>query len=306
MTFEKYASIENSYREKFIEMIRGTEAAKDIWYISSKIHGSNFSIIYDGNEFKFASRSGILEQGVGFFGYQEVVKDKLEAVKIIYSILSVDKEPEELVIYGEIFGPGIQKGVNYGSKKDFRYFDIKVDGRWLDQDELDRFESDNFKMVPVLGKGTFEEVLNWNEIFDSVILGVPNNPEEGIVLKPNKTAFIDEDHRIILKKKHPKFSEIAHASNGPKEKKDSSVPQEFAKYITLNRLENVFSKIEPSFKNFNAIQTEFVRDIIEESLKDNPDSKYVDNGVEMIATDVAYIIKGECANLVRNEIKKRA
>ena len=305
MTFEKYASIENSYREKFIELIRGTTAAQDTWFVTEKIHGSNFSIIYDGNEFKFASRGGILEPGDSFFGYQDVVKDKLKAVLQIYSILSVDKEPEELVIYGEIFGPGIQKGVNYG-KKDFRFFDIKVNGQFLDQVELQRFSSDDLLMVPQLCFGKFDTVLNFNCEFNSLILGQANNPAEGVVLKPNTTLFLDPDNRVILKKKHPKFSEIAHASNVKQEKGEVFIPLPLAKFITLNRLDNVFSKIEPTFKNFNAIQAEFISDILKDAAKEFPNNEFVDpdGGVEVI-TDPAGLIKNECAKMIREEIKKR-
>lgn len=38
----KYPLIENSYREKFIQIIRETDSAKDEWWAWSKIHGSSF------------------------------------------------------------------------------------------------------------------------------------------------------------------------------------------------------------------------------------------------------------------------
>lgn len=282
--FEKYASIENSYRQKFIELIKQTESIKDIWFASEKLHGSNFSIIYKDGIFNFASRSGILEEGASFFNYQEVVKLKLDGIREYCLANSIN----DIIYYGEIFGPGIQKGVNYG-KKDFRFFDIKVDDKWIKQSQLPAFQLECLELVPTLAFGSFDEMINFNCEFNSHILNTHNNFAEGIVLKPDNTAFLDSEHRIILKKKHPKFSEIAHGLED-KPKVVNEIPQEVMNYITLNRLQNVFSKIEPKFQNFNTIKAEYLKDIQEELIKD---------GIILSCN-----IDNECAKLIREELKK--
>ena len=65
--------------------------------------------------------------------------------------------PEDTIIYGEIFGDGIQD-LTYGLKNkiDFRVFDIKVKNRYLNQYEVDNFCAEfNLKTVPILYVGEY-------------------------------------------------------------------------------------------------------------------------------------------------------
>lgn len=61
--------------------------------------------------------------------------------------------------------------------------------------------------VPIYAKGPFEQVYEVNTKIDSTIpelLGlkkVEDNLIEGMVLRPNKTIFLEDD-RVILKKKN--------------------------------------------------------------------------------------------------------
>lgn len=64
-------------------------------------------------------------------------------------------------------------------------------------------------------------------------------------------------------------------------------------YITANRLDNVFSKIEPTFKNFNQIKEEFIKDILDELQKDG------------IIADIPALEK-EATNFIRDILKRKS
>ena len=60
MIFRKYDTIENVYNTEFINKIFSERKSSGSWVVHEKIHGSNFSIWYDGSEVQFASRSGFI------------------------------------------------------------------------------------------------------------------------------------------------------------------------------------------------------------------------------------------------------
>lgn len=289
----KYPSIENSYREKFIQIIRGTEAVNDTWWAFEKADGSNFAIIYDGKKVSYGKRGGLIPEGENFFNHLQVMPEYAGSlVDLYHSVLRLDNQV--ITVYGEIFGQGIQKGVNYGPKQ-FRFFDVVIDGIFVDQERLFDFEFGKLKLLPFIGKGTFDEVLALNCEFDSLVLGIPNNTAEGFVMKPNKTLFLPEtDTRVILKKKSEKFKE-----SDEKPQKVQSEPQELpillVRHMTENRVQAAISKFGADFKNFNQIKNEFINDVINEAAKDSGekfDPKMLDNKLEKRASE-----------MVRNSLK---
>jgi RNA ligase (TIGR02306 family) len=88
-----------------------------------------------------------------------------------------------IVIYGEIYGPGIQKNYDYGLKEiEYAGFDMTIDGRYVPCSTSFKYHSMlGLKYVPVL------EVWNWSEdlltkyTFDKI--EGTKVPHEGVVIK---------------------------------------------------------------------------------------------------------------------------
>ncbi len=105
--------------------------------------------------------------------------------------------PEDMIIYGEIFGDNIQD-LKYGMKNeiDFRVFDIKLKGVYLNwSDVLDFSSKLNLKTVPELYYGIFydgviEKYTSGKSLIDK------NQMREGIVCK----TAIEEKHPLIGRK----------------------------------------------------------------------------------------------------------
>ena len=114
---------------------------------------------------------------------------------MLVSIMMREKAQRSVIVFGEIFGCGVQD-MQYGQKgKSFRVFDINVDGIYLGADKLIEYTGDNVKMVPILYRGPFSKskmdelvdgpttVCNIDEIKE------PFKGREGIVIKPVKEKY---------------------------------------------------------------------------------------------------------------------
>ena len=118
MKFRKFNSIENVTRQKFIDIILQLGIQCD-WYVSEKVHGANFAFICDNNGIQCAKRSGIIGEGEKFFNHQYVKDKYASTITGIYELLKCAKDCNHLVIFGELYGGNIQKGIYYREDQDF-------------------------------------------------------------------------------------------------------------------------------------------------------------------------------------------
>lgn len=271
--FEKYSSLENHYNGKFIEKIRN--AGFDVtepWVAREKIHGTNFSIIIERDAVTCAKRTGPILAGEDFFGYEIVLKKYNDSIKAVQHTI---KEGSSMQIFGEFAGGGIQKGVDYG-EKDFYVFDILVKtaegtNQFVDDYMMEQIcNTFGFKLAPLLGRGKFDELSKLPNDLDVVVrrynkaieahglkeanstpfqVEVENkNVAEGYVLKPCYPKFFPNGSRVAIKCKNSKFSEKSKSDKPIKPKAvltdvDKVALSTLAAYATLNRVNNVISKI---------------------------------------------------------------
>jgi Rnl2 family RNA ligase len=303
MKHTKYPSIENTYRDEFLKLVKEEGKDSGEWVITEKVHGGQFSIYFDGAEFRASSRTAFLTDDLDFYNWQKVLVDNREKIKQIYDTLkSTNKDISQVIVYGELFGGSyphpdvpkvktakrLQKGVYYHPDNLFYAFDIRVDDRYLTVDETNRlFESSGLFYAKPLFRGTLEECLTYPNKFPSQIsqwLELPpieDNVAEGIVIKPVETRYLNVGERVILKSKNEKFEERKAIKKNPVIKKEESplsesgahLLQELGSLVTENRLDNVLSKRGetpyPVPKDyFGDVMKEFSLDVWEEFNKD--------------------------------------
>lgn len=309
--FEKYSTLENHYNSKFIERIRsaGFDLA-ETWVAREKIHGTNFSIIITKDTVTCAKRTGPILGAEDFFGYEIILKKYDKAIKAIQDTMK-NMTTESYQLFGEFAGGGIQKGVNYG-EKDFYVFDclVKTPGgivEYSDDYILTAFcNVFGFKMAPLLGRGKFDDLIKLpndldtvvnaynhatefdledsnNCVFEAVVIG--DNIAEGYVLKPCYPKFFNNGARVAIKCKNSKFSEKSKSDKLIKAKvelteADQACLSAFSEYVTINRVNNVISKIGAvTTKDFGRVLGLTMKDILEEAAReevvltsaDNPD-----------------------------------
>jgi len=298
----KYSSIENTYRDKFMDFIKDEGKDGGEWVVTEKVHGGQFAIYYDGSEFKASNRTVFLTDDIDFFNWQKVLADNKDKVKKIFDILKTkNKDISFVIVYGELFGGSyphpdvlkvknakrLQKGVHYHPDNLIYVFDIRVDGKYLTVDECNElFEQADMFYAKTLFRGTLEECIKHPDDFLSKIsqwLGLPqveDNIAEGIVIKPVDPRFLQVGERVILKSKNEKFKERKAKKKRPQTQKDGPLSengerllQELESLVTENRLQNVLSKKGempyPIPKDyFGEIMKEFSADVWEEFNKD--------------------------------------
>ena len=249
--FLKYRSIENHYRQNFIDSFkeRFPLLENETFVIQEKIDGSNFSICFEPNKpIRYASREQLVDN---FF--QGVMIDELiatnEDLKEIISAIQIcaDENKVNINLYGELYSDKINKRVKYGAPG-LRFFDVTVDGKYMTQYELGVwFTGREHLLVPCLGIAqTLDLALAFNTEVDSMILGVENNEMEGVVIKPLFNVYTSPvGDMFYIKKKNKKFLDKHNKVN--KEKKEipataKAWKEEFLEYLTDNRLTDLFAK----------------------------------------------------------------
>ena len=258
--FRKYFKIEGAWRDKEIQwwLEKHPELANETYVLQEKIHGANVSWVFgpDGS-FSIGKRGSIIRDE-SFYNHK-LMYELYGDVIILFRDYACDNNCS-MNIYGEWFGEGIQKGVDYGPGKQLRFFDVIVNDVLLAPFEVDDlFSLLNIEdmMVPVLG-----QVDSLRKALDFPIENVVTEiyPEgkstiEGIVIKPYYNTFFESNDpdgvstklgsTFYLKKKNIEFKE----KQAQKRKINVNQPphverikNNFLDYITENRLNNVFSK----------------------------------------------------------------
>lgn len=331
MKFKRYNSIEQVYRQAFVDKIIETGNSGGEWVVTEKVHGANFSFITDGKEVRVGKRTATIGPGDSFYSYERVLdryKDKI--LDLFTSINKWCEAPDNiqyLNIFGELMGGGyphedveqinnvslVQNGIHYCPDQDFYMFDIRADrNRFLAKTEVQKLGNKlGIPCIQIEFKGTFEECLVWSaghNAHQSIIhkqFGLPmlsDNIREGNVVSPNLPEFIGES-RIILKDKNDKWLETSKAKVRkppvPLSDKASKVYSELAAYINENRLNNVISKIGAiGQKDFGKLLGQFVKDAIDDFQKDNDTLSTLEKDERK---RVNKLINGAAATMIRND-----
>lgn len=268
LKFTKFSSIENAYRTKEINTIIEQGKGGGEWCVMEKIHGANFSLWYNGADYKSAKRTAFLgNDGCGFFNSDEVKEKHESKVKAIWNVIAESWDNEQfkteenpngefkdLVLFGEIFGgvynhpdvernvraTKVQKEVQYTPNNEFYCFDIKVNGTFLNHRKVETLcKFAGIFYAEMLFVGTLEECMNYKNDYNTTIparLGFPeieDNITEGNVIKPIESAYFWNGSRVILKNKNDKFKE-KHDKGGknkaPKVKEPIKFSEEAQKF----------------------------------------------------------------------------
>lgn len=285
MEFLKYPSIENSYRTSFIErfLFQHFELKDELFVVCEKLHGTNISLVFEpDSSFKIASRNQFSDES--FFDIGKYFERDITLLIIGQNL--ADATNQEIRFFGEFFGPGIMKGVDYGKEKQLRLFDIFLQTvGFLPYKEFKTFcesirISEKYR-VPEIETIAFEQIFNYNPRFNSKILEIENNICEGVVVRPLRNEYRNKvGDRFILKIKNEEFKEKSKQPKVPVQMDDDVVRLnlEFRSYITSSRLDGIFSKfgkIEET-SEISKYMRLLIEDAKEDFRKDFPEIDEVD------------------------------
>jgi len=218
-TKKRYKSNTNFHKYTSIENIKNNHKVfdpEDDVVITEKIHGTNFRagwVPYDPNtwwkkikhlvglapkhEFIYGSHNVQLSQKLLYKGYYD---KNVYADAVVTHNLKEKLGPGQ-VVYGEIYGPNIQKGYGYGLKEGqtkLIVFDVMQDGKYLNHINIPIFGAlHSLDVVPVLYEGKFAEV-----DLDKIVGGKSSlcgcqKIREGVVVRPQVEAKCHIGRKIL-------------------------------------------------------------------------------------------------------------
>ena len=230
------------YKFPNIKNVTGIFTEEDDVQITRKIHGTNarYGIVkktklslkdriklmlakkikpdWKWAEYEFVVGSHNIEKGSDSQGYYDTnvwyeIAEKYNIKDRLWNLVKSTNNAKEvigngLVLYGEIYGAGIQKGYDYGLNDiQFVGFDLIMNGKYEPTYITETILSHiHIPHVEILYKGKWRQVIQDSFVFKNYIPGT-NVPHEGIVIKHesgerNKVAkVINPDYSIYAEKK---------------------------------------------------------------------------------------------------------
>lgn len=299
--FKKYNSLENSYQVKFISYFtdKNPELSTETYIITEKLDGANIQVYFEPNtKRRLGKRTSFIGDNDGFFNIETVIPAFEERFDQIQKY--VDFTGNKFRIFGEVYGEGIQRRVNYGPKT-FSFFDVEVDDiLCAPRDSLHFLETFGLPQVPIIQFApNLSEAMSVSEDFNTHINPVPSNAAEGVVIRPfNKNYFDHNGNIFVLKKKSAKFSEKEDKNKSVKtlDTKVFVLNQKFKEYLNENRVLSVFSKSGPmiEIKQMGEYIKLVLEDAKEDFLKENNISGLDKNqlkDVYNVGTTVVLLLK---------------
>ena len=209
---------------------------EDIVTITRKLHGTNarygivkkkrltlwdyvkkfFGDKWAGYEYVFGSHN--VEKGSDSQGFYETnvwrtIADNYKIKDKLWDYVKTYSRPEYLgdglIIYGEIYGHGIQKNYDYGlTDVKFAGFDLELNGNYRPyHDEKNVFKSLGLPRVEVLYLGTWSKEKQDKYVFNNYIEGT-KVPHEGVVVKS-----VTGDRHKVGKVINPDYSIFSEKNN---------------------------------------------------------------------------------------------
>lgn len=303
MKFRKYNSIENSYQSDFMQLIAEQGFADLDYVVQEKVHGGNLSLITNGEELISAKRTGLNVADENFYNFQSVVEAYRDKVFALFADLQLSRGIHTLTIFGELFGGAyphadveqvlgskmVQQGIYYAPHNDFYAFDVLLDDAiFLGVNEANAlFEKHGFIYARTLFSGSLSACLAQSNTFRTTIPALFGLPElegnicEGLVIRPLEPVFMRNGSRVLIKNKNERWSEnnnyidkaLLRSLRGDSDSLSEEccfLCEEIYRYITVNRLDNVLSKIGEINVNrdLGRVLGLFNKDVLSDFLKD--------------------------------------
>jgi hypothetical protein len=181
------------------------------WSWQEKIDGTNIRVYWDGKAktVRFMGRRDlpVLEDGTP----TNVPTFLLEQLKKMFPVENLDRlfQGRQVVLYGEGYGAGVQKGGgNYMPDGcSFRLFDVFIGTHWIEQENVqDIAGSLVLPYAPMIGEGTLTEAIELvRKGFVSQCAQTPQFIAEGLICRPAMNLLTRSGDRIITKVKCKDF-----------------------------------------------------------------------------------------------------
>lgn len=170
----------------------------NLWEFTEKVDGTNIRVMLQNGAVTFGGKTDNASIPAPLVArLQERFLPQTDKMTELFS--------EGVCLYGEGYGPKIQKGGgNYRQDQDFVLFDVKVGDWWLKRaDVVEIATALGLDVVPVIGAGTLFDAIIW--VRNGMKSQWGDFAAEGIVARPAVELKSRNGQRIITKIKTVDF-----------------------------------------------------------------------------------------------------
>jgi hypothetical protein len=187
--------LEGQFRNPTVEYLKD-----NIWTFTEKIDGTNIRVYWDGHTVHFGGRTERAQIPVFLLDYLFTVFKTNEAEQIFEE--KFGETP--VILFGEGYGPRIQKGGSYRSDVSFILFDVYISGNYQSRESVeDIAKAFGIDVVPIIFEGTIQAGVDFVKQHPDSTMGTAKM--EGLVGRP-KTEMRDRcGNRVIVKIKWEDF-----------------------------------------------------------------------------------------------------
>ena len=187
--------IEGNYRNKTVQFI------KDCWWqFTEKIDGTNIRVCWNGHEVEFRGRTDRAQIPKRLAEYLDNTFATPEAEQMFEQLFG-DKE---VILFGEGYGAGIQKGGNYRPDQSFILFDVCVEDLYLERHNVEDIATAfGIDVVPIVLEGDIDNAIDFVRSNPDSTMGTAKM--EGVVGRPSVEVKDRRGNRIIVKIKYRDF-----------------------------------------------------------------------------------------------------
>lgn len=196
--------MEGVFRDEAVEYLKDCQ-----WVGTEKVDGTNIGIYWDGHRVSFQGRTERAQ-------IPEQLLDKLQEMfggDVNEEIFEQMFGEKEVVLFGEGYGPKIQKGGGlYRDDVSFIIFDVYLpqSNLWLKREAIEEIaKAFNVEVVPIIIRGTLDEIVSYVKSEPWSVVAKNHSGKhylmEGIVCKPEVEMLTRTGDRIIVKVKVKDF-----------------------------------------------------------------------------------------------------
>lgn len=192
------------------------------WHWTEKIDGTNIRVMWEPKTLRPTSdaTADFYPESLTFGGKTDNAQIHADLTKWLYENITPDKlravfPDASVVIYGEGYGAGIQKGGDdYSPIKQFIVFDVfvidpehsRLGGWWLNHENVCDVSSKlGLDVVPSLGYYTLDDMTELVRAGFYSSLNGGKKHAEGVVGRTTEALFDKKGHRLIVKLKTKDF-----------------------------------------------------------------------------------------------------
>jgi hypothetical protein len=189
--------IEGKFRSKAVEFLADCN-----WVFTEKIDGTNIRVHWDGHKVEFGGRTDKADIPAHLLNKLIEIFCNNETEELFEQVFG----EKDVIIFGEGYGVKIQNGGNYRPDVGFIVFDVMVDGRYLNRDNVEGIATTlGLEIVPIVMCGTISEAVSFVKTAPHSTIGTAKM--EGLVGRPSVELYENLGKRLIVKIKVCDFKE---------------------------------------------------------------------------------------------------